>query len=57
MSACTHKNLSHKNDSFTVDYCPKGCDGEVVVVITVFCRDCKEVIYEISEGHDGCKYS
>jgi len=56
MKKCVHKNLTHELVSEVVNYCPKGCDGEVITDLEVFCEDCKKVIYEVHQGHEGCKY-
>ena len=53
---CKHSNLTISLDTSVVEYCPKGCDGEAMVDMTITCDDCQSVIHEIHSGHEGCKY-
>lgn len=52
---CRHKDMSYTAYVTPIDGCPKGCEGvETDVLIT--CDDCNKTIFEIHEGHEGCKY-
>lgn len=53
---CRHSNLTLSHESGIVEYCPKGCDGEVLLDIEIRCRDCGRIIFESHTGHEGCKY-
>lgn len=52
---CAHLRLEHEIDVQSNDWCPKGCEGNSVE-LTVRCKDCGAIVYQISEGHEGCKY-
>ena len=52
---CEHKNKTHTLEQKDISWCPKGCEGSTIDLI-VSCKDCGATIYEIHEGHEGCKY-
>lgn len=54
MTKCSHENLTHTLEQGIID-CPKGCEGTTVDLV-ITCKDCEKVIYEVHEGHEGCKY-
>jgi hypothetical protein len=55
-SVCKHPNLDDDFEVSVVEYCPKGCDGDVLIDGTVYCMNCNLVIYEVHRGHEDCKY-
>jgi len=54
--ACRHRNIHVESSMSVVEYCPKGCDGETMIDLTVTCKDCCIVLHEEHTGHEGCKY-
>ncbi len=53
---CRHESLADDLEISTIEYCPKGCDGETCADGRVFCKGCDATVYDIHRGHEGCKY-
>lgn len=51
--ACGHHSFDVSADVDFLEYCTKGCDGNIGICLTITCRECGTVVHEyIVNSHE-----